>query len=316
MPPWIAYLACLIGVFGHASSEFVAKVAETPGPEFSVWRFMIGGAFLVLVTQFWPGARDLVTPLRENGLRITLLSCLGMALGQLIFHWALDFASVVQVATIVTGIPIAVVVVDRLINGTPMTAPKIVSGVGAFIGVVLLLTNSAAEDVQFGGASLIGTLMSLICAVIGGIYIVLAKPLVQEYGPVRMTAYTFALGFFFLYAVVGIAWGVWIDPTSLFDKRPEQIIGILTIGIWNTAMAMTLWLAGLSFAPDAQRANYLFFLKPVIAAFLAVIFLGDTLTWMQSLAIFAICFCVALEYIWTQRRAAALTLSAASAVKD
>jgi drug/metabolite transporter (DMT)-like permease len=117
-----------------------------------------------------------------------------------------------------------------------------------------------------------------------------------------MTAYTFALGFFFLYLVVGFAWGVWVDPTSLFDKRPEQIAGILTIGIWNTALAMTLWLAGLSFAPDAQRANYLFFLKPVIAAFLAVIFLGDALTWMQGLAIFAICFCVALEYVWTQRQ--------------
>ena len=310
MPGWIAYLACLIGVFGHASSEFVAKVAATPGPEFSVWRFLIGGACLVLVTQFWPGARDLITPLKENGLRILLLSCLGMALGQLIFHWALDFASVVQVATIVTGIPIAVVVVDRLINRTPMTAPKVVSGVGAFIGVVLLLTNGATTDVQFGGPNLLGTLMALACAVIGGLYIVLARPMIQAYGPVRMTAYTFALGFFFLYAVVGLAWGVWVNPLTLFAKQPEQIAGILTIGIWNTAMAMTLWLAGMTFAPDPQRANYLFFLKPVIAAFLAVLILGDDLTWMQGLAIFAICFCVALEYVWTQqrqRRAAALT---------
>ncbi len=300
MPAWVAYLACLIGVFGHASSEFVAKVAATPGPEFSVWRFLIGGACLVLVSFFWPGARDLVTPLRQDGLRILLLSCLGMALGQLIFHWALDFASVVQVATIVTGIPIAVVVVDRLVNGTPMMAPKVVSGIGAFIGVVLLLTNGATTDLQFGGPNLIGTLMALICAVIGGVYIVLAKPLVQAYGPVRMTAYTFALGFFFLYAIVGVAWGVWVNPFSLFDKEPVQIAGILTIGIWNTALAMTLWLAGLSFAPDPQRANYLFFLKPVIAAFLAVFILGDALTWMQGLAIFAICFCVALEYVWTQ----------------
>ena len=310
MPGWIAYLACLIGVFGHASSEFVAKVAATPGPEFSVWRFLIGGACLVLVAQFWPGARDLITPLKENGLRILLLSCLGMALGQLIFHWALDFASVVQVATIVTGIPIAVVVVDRLINRTPMTAPKVVSGIGAFIGVVLLLTNGAATDVQFGGPNLLGTLMALACAVIGGLYIVLARPMIQAYGPVRMTAYTFALGFFFLYAVVGLAWGVWVNPLTLFGKQPEQIAGILTIGIWNTAMAMTLWLAGMTFAPDPQRANYLFFLKPVIAAFLAVLILGDDLTWMQGLAIFAICFCVALEYVWTQqrqRRAAALT---------
>lgn len=317
MPAWIAYLACLIGVLGHASSEFVAKLAATPGPEFSVWRFLIGGAFLVIVTQLWPGARDLITPLRENGLRIALLSCLGMAFGQLIFHWALDFADVVQVATIVTGIPIAVVVVDRLVNGTPMTAPKVVSGIGAFIGVVLLLTNGASADVQFGGPNLIGTLMALACAVIGGFYIVLSKPLIQRYGPVRMTAYTFALGFFFLYIVVGLAWGVWVDPTSLFDKRPEQIAGILTIGIWNTALAMTLWLAGLSFAPDPQRANYLFFLKPVIAAFLAVLFLGDTLTWMQSLAIFAICACVALEYVWTQSAARrSVDLGPAAAGKD
>ena len=300
MPAWVAYLACLIGVFGHASSEFVAKVADTPGPEFSVWRFLIGGACLVIVSFFWPGARDLITPLRQDGLRILLLSCLGMALGQLIFHWALDFASVVQVATIVTGIPIAVVVVDRLVNGTAMTAPKIVSGIGAFIGVVLLLTNGASTDIQFGGQNLVGTIMALICAVIGGVYIVLARPLVQTYGPVRMTAYTFALGFFFLYAVVGIAWGVWVNPLSLFDKEPAQIGGILTIGLWNTAMAMTLWLAGMSFAPDPQRANYLFFLKPVIAAVLAVFILGDALTWMQGLAIFAICFCVGLEYVWTQ----------------
>lgn len=302
MRPWMAYFACLVGVFGHASSEFVAKIAATPGPEFSVWRFMIGGACLVLVCQVWPGARDLITPLRKDGLRILLLSCFGMALGQLIFHWSLDFASVVQVATIVTGIPIAVVVVDRLINGTLMTAPKIVSGIGAFIGVVLLLTNGAATDVQFGGQNLMGTLLALICAIIGGVYIVLAKPLIQAYGPVRMTAYTFALGFFFLYAIVGLAWGVWVNPFSLVDKEPVQIAGILTIGLWNTAMAMTLWMAGLSFAPDPQRANYLFFLKPVIAAVLAIFILGDSLTWMQGLAIFTICLCVALEYVWTQAR--------------
>ena len=299
---WAAYIACFIGVCGHASSEFVAKLAVTPGPELSVWRFLIGGGCLILLTQIWPGARDLVTPLRQHGPRIVALSCLGMALGQLVFHWSLDFASVIQVATMVTAIPIFVVVVDRVVNGTPMTAPKVVSGIGAFIGVTLLLTDGFVLDLELGGNALIGTVMALICAALGGIYIVLAKPMVQAYGPVRMTAYTFAIGFFFLYLVVGLAWGVWVDPLSLADKRPEQIAGILTIGIWNTAIAMALWMAGLSYAPDSQRASYLFFLKPVIAAFLAIAILGDALSWMQGLAIFAICFCVGLEYVWTQSR--------------
>ncbi len=309
MRGWVAYLLCFIGVLGHGSSEFVSKLAATPGPEFSVWRFMIGGAGLVIATQFLPQSRDLITPLRRDGRRILALSCLGMAFGQLVFHWSLDFASVVQVATMVTSMPIFVVLVDRLVNGTPITAPKMVSGIGAFIGVVLLVTDGALDSLAFGGDSLIGTLMALLCAFIGGFYIVLSKPLVQRYGPMRMTAYTFALGFFFLYAVVGLAWGIWVDPLSLADKQPQQIAGILTIGIWNTAIAMMVWLWGMAVAPDLARANYLFFLKPVVAAVLAVAILGDVITWLQGLAIFAICFCVVLEVLWTERRRAAAPIA-------
>ena len=299
----LAYLACFIGVIGHASSEFVAKIADTPGPEFSVWRFMIGGTLLLVLTQIWPGARDIWTPLKRDWFRIIFHSTVVMAFSQLIFHWALDFTSVVQVATMVTAIPIFYVVTDRIVNGTPMTRPKMVSGIGAFIGVVLLLTNGFQSDLHFGGSDLIGTLMSLACGMTGGVYLVLSRPLVVEYGPVRLTAYTFFIGFFILWVTVGLGWGVWVNPMSLADKTPEQIRGILTIGIWNTCIAMALWLWGLSVAPDPQRANYMFFLKPVIAALLAIAILGDPLTLFQGLAIFAICFCVALEYVWTQHRA-------------
>ncbi|MEM7523521.1 MAG: DMT family transporter [Pseudomonadota bacterium] len=308
MRPNFAYLLCFIGVCGHASSEFVAKIANTAGPELSVWRFMIGGACLLLLTQIWPGQRDIVTPLRKKGVKIALLSCLGMALGQLVFHWSLDFTSVVQVATIVTAIPIFFVIADWLINGAPLTRPKMVSGAGAFIAVILLMTNGAGLSAS--GDDLIGTAMALFCGALGGIYLVLARPFVAEYGPVRMTAYTFAIGFVFLFVVVGVGWGVWVNPLSLGQKTPDQIAGILTIGIWNTAIGMAVWLAGIAAAPDPQRANYLFFLKPVIAAFLAVAILGDSLTILQGLAIFAICFCVAMEYVWTQRlvaRAAAVS---------
>ena len=301
MHPAFAYIACMIGVFGHASSEFVAKISDTPGPEFSVWRFMIGGALLMVLTQIWPGARDIWTPLRKNGVRIVVSSALLMSLSQLIFHWSLDFTSVVQVATMVTAIPIFYVVTDRVVNGTQLTRPKMVSGIGAFIGVVLLLTNGFEADLGLSGRDLIGTLMALGCGITGGIYLVVTRPLVVEYGPVRMTAYTFFIGFFILWVVVGFGWGVWVNPLSLADKTPEQILGILTIGVWNTAIAMALWLWGLSAASDPQRANYLFFLKPVIAALLAIAILGDGLSVLQGFAIFAICFCVAIEYVWTRR---------------
>ncbi len=303
MRGWVAYLACFIGVCGHASSEFVAKLAAIPGPEFSVWRFMIGGLGLLIATQFWPGARDLITPIRQDSRRVLPLAFFGMSVAQLFFHWALDYASIVQVATMVTAMPMVVVGVDWLINRTPVSAPKLISGFGAFIGVMLLLTDGYLEAFDITGDAFVGTVMAFGCAITGAFYLVLVRPAVIAHGAVRMTAYTFVLGFFLLYLIVGIAWGLWVDPLTLFDKRPEQIAGIFTIGIWNTTIAMILWLAGLSFAPDLVRANYMFFLKPVIAAFLAIAIIGDSLSLMQCLAIFAILFCVGMEYVWTVRAA-------------
>jgi len=305
MRGWVAYLACFIGVCGHASSEFVAKLAATPGPEFSVWRFMIGGTGLLVATQFWPGARDLIAPIRQDWRRVLPLAFFGMSVAQLFFHWALDYASIVQVATMVTAMPMVVVGVDWLINRTPVSAPKLISGFGAFMGVLLLLTDGYLEAFDITGDAFIGTVMALGCAITGAFYLVLVRPAVIAHGAVRMTAYTFVLGFFLLYLIVGIAWGLWVDPLTLFDKRPEQIAGIFTIGIWNTTIAMILWLAGLSFAPDLVRANYMFFLKPVIAAFLAIAIIGDSLSLMQYMAIFAILFCVGIEYAWTVRAAKA-----------
>ena len=65
---------------------------------------------------------------------------------------------------------------------------------------------------------------------------------------------------------------------TLFERPSIAYFSILTLGIWNTCIGFILWLWGLSAAPDIGRANYLFFLKPVIAALLAapgaLLFLG------------------------------------------
>ena len=87
--PWIAYLAVFLGVAGHASSEFVAKVISNEtaiaGPEVSVWRFVLGGFGLVVLALLTPGQRDLVKPIRENGHRILPLALLGVT-GAYLLH--------------------------------------------------------------------------------------------------------------------------------------------------------------------------------------------------------------------------------------
>jgi drug/metabolite transporter (DMT)-like permease len=137
----LAYAAIMLGVFGHATSEFVAVQTGLSGPEQSVWRFMLGGAGLVVVSLLIADSRDLLTPLRERPAEIVLLSVFGMALAQLLFHWSLDFASVTQIATLVTITPILVVIFNWLLFRGPISTPKMVSGLGAFGGVVFLMTD-------------------------------------------------------------------------------------------------------------------------------------------------------------------------------
>ena len=63
---WLAYLAAFLGVCGHASSEFFVKLSGLQGAEISVWRFILGGAALLLVALVNPSSRDLVNPLRHD----------------------------------------------------------------------------------------------------------------------------------------------------------------------------------------------------------------------------------------------------------
>lgn len=295
-----AYLSTLMGVFGHATSELFSVLSGLKGAEVSVWRYMVGAASLLIVALSLKNSRNLIQPFKEQPIRMLALSIFGMALTQLFFHWSLDYASVVQVATMVTMMPIFVVIGDGIINKVRITAPKIVSGFGAFTGVVLLLTDGYLEQLKMGGGVIYGVLLALLCAIFGSVYLILIRPLINKYGAIRITTLTFTIGAMSLWVTVGLAWDIWVDPTTLFDRPSQAYLSILTLGIWNTCIGFILWLWGLSAAPDIGRANYLFFLKPVIAAFLAFFILNANITPFQLLAILIVCGCVLAELFYDQ----------------
>ena len=295
----IAYISAFLGVCGHASSEFFVKLSGISGVEVSVWRFGIGGLALLILSLINPSSRNLVSPLKQKFLPIVTLSVFGMAFGQFLFHWALDFASVVQVATMVTIMPIGVVFVARVVEGTIITPPKVISGIGAFLGCVFLLTDGYLDQLSGSGNSIIGIYLSIGCALIGSVYLVLVKPYVQDYGPIRMTTYTFVLGFIALYPSIGLIWGTWVNPFDLFDRTSVEYLSIITLGVWNTCIAFILWLWGLSKIPDVARGNYLFFLKPVIALCLAFFVLEDNITTNQLIAIIVITGFVLMEIFYS-----------------
>lgn len=298
----IAYLAVFLGVCGHASSEFVAVLSGVKGPELSVWRFVLGGAGLVVLSLIFPASRDLLTPFKTHGQRLIFLSLTGVSLGYLMFHWSLDFATVPQVATMVTTIPIFVGLVNLWLNKQPFSQAKIVTGTFALLGVALLITDGYVAKLAGSGQNLIGVFMAAACAALVAAYTVMVRPIIADYGALRITAITMTLGGIGLWFVVGLFWGVWVNPGTIFDRPGTQAMSLLVIALYNTTITQFLWIGGLAAVPDITRGSYLFFLKPVIAAFLAVVFLSHDLTTWQMLAIAVICASVFVEPIWPERQ--------------
>jgi drug/metabolite transporter (DMT)-like permease len=295
---WLAYLAVFLGVCGHASSEFFSVLSGVKGPELSVWRFLLGGLGLIVLALFSPNSRNLLEPFRKDGLRLVGLSAMGVSLGYLLFHWSLDFATVPQVATMVTTIPIFVGLVNLWLNKQPFSSPKMISGTCAMIGVALLITDGYLAKLAGVGGNFIGVMMVMGCAAVVAAYTVMIRPVIGRYGALRITAITMFMGAVGLWIVVGLFWKIWVNPLTLFNREPGQVTALLTLGIWNTTITQFLWIGGLAAVPDITRGSYLFFLKPVIAACLAVIFLRQGLTAWQVLAIFVICASVAVEASW------------------
>ena len=142
--------------------------------------------------------------------------------------------------------------------------------------------------------------MALACTISMAGYLVVVRPIIERHGALRITTLTLSIGALGLWIGVGIFFGRWVNPLNLFQRPPGQITALLSLGIWNTTITQFLWIGGLASVPDITRGSYLFFLKPVIAACLAVMILGQNLTAWQVLAIIVICTSVTVEAGWAK----------------
>jgi len=303
IPEKWAYPAVMIGVAGHASSEFFAKLGGVAGPETSVWRYLLGGFGLILWALWDRDSRDLLTPLRQEGLNILWLSIMGVTVTYLFFHWALDYATVIQVATVTTTIPIFVGLANWLVNGVNPGTVKMITGALAVLGIAVLLTDGALDALAGGTGTLPGVLLATGCAALASLYAVLVKPVMARHGGLRIIALTMMIGGIGLWLLVGAAWGIWVNPASIVDKPALAAWSLIILALWNTTITQLMWFGGLSAAPDITRASYLFFLKPIIAAALAIVILGSFPTVLQLVAIALVTGCVLVELYWPRLRA-------------
>lgn len=214
----------------------------------------------------------LVNPLFGNDkvakadyLRLFLCGLFGIAANQLLFFGGLSLTSPIDASIIMISTPILVLLVAFVLAGeklTPLRGAGIAIGAGG--AALLLLVNPTNATAQ--GSSLLGNVMILVNALSYGIYLVIAKPLMQKYNPITVLKWSFFFGL-----IISIPFGYNQVATPNYASFSTNVwLGVGFVIICATFLAYLFNNFALRYVSPAIVGVYIY-LQPLLAAIVEVI---------------------------------------------
>ncbi len=233
--------------------------------QINVFRFFIGGIVLLLTLLFSSSYKISI----KNMMTAALLGVLniGISMNLLQLSLSLDGASAALSAVLFSTNPVFVVFFAGISGKEKIQKKTIFSLLICVAGILIIFY----ERLISSHITIVPALLALLSSLVFGLYTVLAGSTTKKIGSRKMNAYSFLFGSLF----AGI-------PMIFIDKNflPIDISGIVQIlylGIAVSGIAYLTYFKGLSII-GAGKGSMVFFLKPVIASFLAFIFLHESIS--------------------------------------
>lgn len=265
----LGLLALLGGVALFSTVEVVSKMIDGRVPPFQIvfLRFFITGlVLLALVGRDLP--RRLATLTRRDYMVFLLNGFVSIAVSLSLFHMALEvFEKAASCAVVFSANPIFVMLLARFINNERFTRVKLVAMLCGVGGVAFFAWESGAFTMQSLQALALIVTSALFFA--GGIC--LSRRVISRYGVFILMGFTALFG------------SLMILPFALFSLAQTGMAGLIStwplvmfLSLAGTTLAYGLYYYGLRHC-TAFQASITFFLKPVLASLLAVLWLGESI---------------------------------------
>ena len=261
------YLYLLNTVILFSTFEVVSKtlVGKIDPFQMNFIRFFIGGLilfiFVILNDNLKIASRDLFW--------VTVIGILNVVLSMNFLQLGI-FASNAKasvVAVIFSSNPIFVVIFSAIIDKEKVKLNKIIGMSVGLIGISVIFFNK----MQFNTKDIMSPLFSLLSAIFYGLYTVLGRKMAVRIGSLKMNSYSSIIGSLILLPILL----VFKLPVLSFDYR--GIYQVLYIAVFVTGLAYLTYFKGLSIV-GASSGSLVFFIKPVLASFIAIIFLKESAT--------------------------------------
>ncbi len=246
---------------------------------FNALRF--GLATVVMLGILWrrgraPGERNLALAPRRDWVLIVLLGLCGHTLYQVLFINGLALTTPANSSLLMATAPIWVAIIGLVLGIERINRVMWAGILMSFSGIALLILSGNA--VSLGGATLMGDLLLLGCAILWAAYTTASKPLLGRYSPLRLTAWSMVAGTIplVLLSIPAVAREDWSQ---------------LSLGAWGAlafsalfavVIGYLIWYTSVQRVGNARTAVYSN-LTPVAAIVFAWLVLGDALMPLQLL---------------------------------
>lgn len=215
--------------------------------------------------------RDQLRLTRRALSQLALYGLIGVAL----FYWtytnAIIQTSVTMAVVLLYTAPAFVTLIAWRVWREPLTGPKGIALVSAFVGCALV---ARAYDLTQLSGNWIGIFFGLGAGLTYALFTVFSKQVGKQFAP--FTALTFELFF----GAVFLAFAQTPNDFAPLSAHPDAWIFLLALVFGPTLGSIWFFTAGLRSVP-ASNASILATIEPVIASALAFVFLGERLEPLQ-----------------------------------
>jgi drug/metabolite transporter (DMT)-like permease len=209
--------------------------------------------------------------------RFLLCGLSGVAINQMLFLTGLTLTTTIHASLLMLVTPILVTMFAIWVLKEHFSIYKAI-GLALGIGGASFLVLQKDKGGQ-GADYILGDILIIINAISYSIYFILVKPLMQHYSPLQVIRWVFTFGFFM---ILPFGWGETMEINwSLFQF--QHIMALMIVVFFGTFLAYFFNAFGIRHLGAGTTGTYIY-TQPVFAVIIAMILLGERLSWEKILA--------------------------------
>lgn len=259
----IGVLLVALSAACFGTNAIFARMAYDTGTNpgtFLFIRFLIASPVMLIIMM----ARGRTIPRGKLLISLVLIGGIGLAGTTFCFYTAIQLAPVNLVIVIAYMYPTIVTLLSAAFLRQPITSYKITALLMTFVGILFIIGLDS-------GGYFLGIILAIITAIFYSLYLIFGSLSIQRAGPFSASTVIILSSM----AIFGIVVGV---QGPQLPAAVSGWVAIVASALISTVLGLVVFFAGLK-RIDTANAAIISTLEVVVAVALAIVILGETISW-------------------------------------